>query len=116
MFFPQQVKVFLFSGFTDMRKSIQALSLLVEDSIPEELFQGSVFAFCSKNQRQIKLLYWEENGFCLWMKRLEQDRFSWPKVDTRQVVFSSKQLTWLLDGFDFQTQTNHRKLKYKNLS
>ncbi|WP_083963614.1 IS66 family insertion sequence element accessory protein TnpB [Spirochaeta cellobiosiphila] len=35
----------------------------------------SLFLFCGRNRKLIKVLYWDRNGFCLWQKRLERDKF-----------------------------------------
>ncbi len=72
-------RVYLALGTTDMRKSINGLSLLVEEQFELNLFSDSLFAFCNRRRDMVKILYWGENGFCLWMKRLERDRFRWPK-------------------------------------
>jgi len=69
------LKVFLAPGFTDMRKSINGLSILV-DYLELDPFSGNIFVFCNRRQTMLKILYWERNGFCLWHKRLERHRFS----------------------------------------
>ena len=71
-------RVYIAIGATDMRKSINGLSLLVADHFELDLFSGSYFAFCNRRRDVVKILYWAENGFCLWMKRLEADVFRWP--------------------------------------
>nr|WP_320012271.1 IS66 family insertion sequence element accessory protein TnpB [uncultured Desulfobulbus sp.] len=68
--------VFLALGATDMRKSINGLSLLVEEQFEMDLFTGNLFAFCNRRQDLVKILYWDGNGFCVWMKRLEEDHFA----------------------------------------
>ena len=75
IFKPSGSKVYIALGATDMRKSINGLSLLVEDQFGLDLFSGSFFAFCNRNRDLVKILYWADNGFCIWMKRLEEDVF-----------------------------------------
>ena len=55
------------------------------------------------NCNAIEALYGHRNGFCLWYKRLEQERFAWLRVDKEAVTdkVSLKELEWLLEGFDF---------------
>ena len=72
-------QVYLALGHTDMRKSINGLSILVEQALDLSPFSGDLFVFCNRQRRIIKILYWDRNGFCLWQKRLEKDRFKWPQ-------------------------------------
>ncbi len=72
------LRVFLAPGFTDMRKAINGLSVLVDD-LDLDPFSGHLFVFCNRRQTMVKILYWDRNGFCLWHKRLEKHRFNWPR-------------------------------------
>ena len=66
-----EVKVYVALGVTDMRKSINGLALLVEEHFRLDLFSGSLFTFCNRKRDRVKIIYWDRNGFCLWMKRLD---------------------------------------------
>ena len=55
-------------GSTDMRKSINGLSLIVADHLERDVFSGHLFVFCNQSKTIIKILYWDRNGFCLWQK------------------------------------------------
>ena len=68
--------VYLATGATDMRKSINGLAQEVYSYFEADLFSGSIFAFCNKRKKIVKLLYWDGTGFCLWMKRLDKNRFT----------------------------------------
>ena len=59
-------RVYIALGATDMRKSINGLSLLVEEQFDLDLFSGSMFAFCNRRRDIVKILYWSDNGFCLY--------------------------------------------------
>ena len=75
MFYPTHVRVFLATGNTDMRKSINGLSILVAQHLEMDPLSGHLFVFCNKRQNMVKILYWDRNGFCLWHKRLEKQSF-----------------------------------------
>ena len=68
------VRVYLATGVTDMRKSINTLSILVAEQMDLDPLSGHLFAFCNRKRDTLKILYWDRNGFCLWHKRLEQHR------------------------------------------
>ena len=63
-----------------MRKSIGTLSILVQGEMKMDPFAESLYVFCNRRKEIIKVLYWDKNGFCLWMKRLEKERFRWPET------------------------------------
>jgi transposase len=112
--FSGHVQVFLAIGATDMRKSINGLSLLVEEQFTLDLFSGSYFVFCNRRRDIVKILYWAENGFCIWMKRLEKDVFRWPESEQEVVEVSQTALNWLLQGLDVEQA--HKRLKYSSVS
>jgi transposase len=60
------IKVYLVLGVTDMRKSVNVLSILVSEHIGFDPLSGHLFAFCNRRKNILKILYWERNGFCLW--------------------------------------------------
>lgn len=108
------VKVFLAPGATDMRKSINTLAILVTGQLDQNPLSGHLFGFCNRKRDTVKILYWDRNGFCLWHKRLERDRFRWPDTVSEVQQIGLRELRWLLDGLSLQ-QTAHRKLHYEIL-
>ena len=112
-FIPRQAKVYLAVGNTDMRKSINGLSLLVTEEFSLDPFTGSLFAFCNRRRDIVKILFWDNNGFCIWHKRLEKDRFCWPRSEFEVVNIDSKQMSWLLAGLEIQKA--HKKLSYREV-
>lgn len=108
--------VYLCVAPVDFRKSINGLSLLVQDEFALNPFESALFAFCNRQRDKIKLLYWERNGFCLWYKRLERERFKWPKHACNETItLTGEQLNWLLDGFDIFTQKPHQSLHFHSV-
>ena len=115
MFLPLQTKVYLAVGITDMRKSINGLSILVEHTLEMDPFCGHLFAFCNRRQNMIKILYWDRNGFCLWHKRLEKHRFKWPAFPEDVMEIDHRELNWLLEGLDLGKIRAHERLNYTTL-
>lgn len=68
-------KVYIYPKPVDFRKSIDGLAALVELDIKVAVFDPVLFVFLNKPRNRVKVLYWERNGFCLWLKRLESERF-----------------------------------------
>ncbi len=114
MFAPaNSTQVYIATGVTDMRKSINGLSILVADQLELDPLSGHLFAFCNRKRDIIKILYWDRNGFCLWHKRLEQDRFLWPETEEDVVNIHGHQLSWLLDGLSLNQCEAHQQLTYE---
>lgn len=109
-------RVYLCVHCVDFRKSINGLSLIVEQSLALDPFQPALFVFINRQGTKIKILYWEKNGFCLWYKSLEKQRFQWPKhEDADTVSINAQELNWLLDGFDLWRSDPHRTLHYSSV-
>ena len=98
----------------DFRKSIGSLSVIVEQGLGRTPFDGSLYAFINQKRDRLKILYWHRNGFCLWYKRLEAQKFSWPHASLPDVAISinAKEIEWLIDGFDLWAHQPHRTLNY----
>ena len=106
-------KVYLCREPVDMRKSINGLAELVEAVLARNPMSGHWFVFINKRRDKIKLLYWTRTGFCLWYKRLEQQRFKWPRhLDGQPITLGMDQLRWLLDGYDLSKLKPHKTLRY----
>jgi transposase len=109
--------ILIYNGQVDFRKSIDGLSTLVQDELVENPFSMTLFLFFSRNKKKLKILYWDKNGFCLWMKRLERDKFKLPKhINTKSLVITSEQLEWLLGGYDFWKQKPFAAIEYDKVS
>ena len=109
-------RVYLCRVPVDFRKSINGLSLIVEQDLKLNPFEQVLFVFINRQHTKIKVLYWERNGFCLWYKSLEQQRFQWPKLsNTETVILNGEQLNWLLDGFDLWRNQPHRTLQFSSV-
>ncbi len=111
--FPNQTQVYLALGVTDMRKSINTLGIIVQESMRLNPLSGHMFVFCNRNRSIIKILYWDKNGFCLWQKRLEKGRFFWPEKESEVREINFTHLQWMLDGLDINAVKGHDALNYE---
>ena len=106
----ERVRIFVRPGTTDMRKQINGLAVIAEALMGQQPFSGNLFLFCGRNRNVLKVLYWDRNGFCLWIKRLEKEKFPWPSGDTEAREIDREQIRLLLRGIDFWHE--HRILRY----
>ena len=116
MFLPSgNIRVYLAMGITDMRKSIDGLSILVSEHLELDPFSGHLFVFCNRKRNMIKILYWDRNGFCLWHKRLEKHSFQWPASKKEIMAIEKRELAWLMDGLNIHQSQAHKSLKYSTV-
>jgi transposase len=115
MFLPSHTRVYLATGSTDMRKSINGLSIMVADHLEMNPLCGHLFVFCNRRRNMVKILYWQRNGFCLWIKRLEKHYFKWPDSVADICEIDNRQLSWLLDGLEVNQIKAHKALEYTTL-
>lgn len=110
--------VYLYRQAIDFRKSIGGLSALVEQGLGMNPFGDGLYVFINRRRDKIKILYWHRNGFCLWYKRLESERFAWPALDATQAScrLTAKELEWLLEGFDLWAAKPHKTLNYQSVT
>lgn len=113
MLFNPELTIWLYNTTTDMRKSIDGLSVLVSSVMEKNPTKGGeLFLFYNRNNDKLKILYWDKNGFCLWYKRLVKGRFKIPKGGANSMSY--EQLRWLLDGLDIENLQPNPRLNYEN--
>ena len=97
--------IYLCREFVDFRKSINGLSAIVAADLSLDLRKSALFIFCNKRRTHMKMLYFDKSGFALWLKRLEDAKFPWPKDIHKKVVdISAKDLELVLDGVNIWTR------------
>ena len=105
---PIGVRIHLALGTTDMRKGMDGLSLLVQQVLRHDPFSGHLFLFRGRSAALVKILMYDGNGLCLFSKRLDAGRFTWPATQpnadgTASVTLSPAQLSMLLEGLEWRT-------------
>lgn len=107
-------RVYLAAGATDMRKAIDGLSALVQEVLNQDPLSSHLFVFCNRARDKIKVLFWHNNGFWLWYRRLERQRFWWPGADTEAVAIelSVRELGWLLEGLEVPQVKAHTRAEF----
>jgi transposase len=111
MFFPEgQLRVYLYGQPADLRCSFDGLQALVRKGLREDPLDGGLYVFVNRRGTQIRVLYFDRSGFCIWAKRLEAGRFisNWRAVHTRQMDWTGLKL--LLEGIEPGRQRKRYRL------
>ena len=103
---PPSVRIHFATDLVDMRNGIDGLRAVVEGTLKRDPYGGHLFVFVGKAKDKVKILFWDRNGFVLYLKRLERGRFQLPVVDerTKHVTMEPAQLAMLLDGIDLNAR------------
>ncbi len=109
-------RVFLCTLPTDMRKGFDTLAALVQSHLGQDVLSGDLFVFRSRRGDRLKLLWWQEDGYALFYKRLEEGSFVLPTADGKRATVGAHglalrpaELAMLLDGIDLSNVRRHRR-------
>lgn len=108
---PPQVRVFLCTQPTDMRKSFDGLTGLVEEVFGEELLSGHLFVFVNRRRDRAKILAWDRDGLAIWYKRLEAGTFQLPAHSADGVELDAAELSMLLAGIDLKSARRRKRYR-----
>ena len=107
--------VYLYVPPVDMRKSINGLAVLVETALGLDPFAEALYVFSNRRRDRLKILAWDRSGFVLYYKKLERERFHWPRSEDSQLMLTARQLDWLLEGYNLALMRPHASLRYESV-
>ena len=112
---PSAVRIFLCTRPTDMRKSFDGLSGLIQECFDHDLLAGHLFLFVNRRRDRLKILYFDRDGLALWYKRLEAGSFEIPATaDGDGIELQAAQLAMILSGIDLKRA--HQRKRFQHAS
>jgi transposase len=109
---PSPVRVFLCTRSTDLRKSFDGLSGLVQECFGQDLLTGHLFLFLNRRRDRIKILYFDRDGLAIWYKRLEIGSFQLPQTGVQDgIELEPAQLAMLLSGIDLHSARQRKRFQ-----
>ena len=103
-------KVFIACGYTDLRRGIDGLASIVQQQFSLDPFTNTLFLFCGRRRDRLKALYWENDGFILLYKRLEQGKYQWPRSEQEAKLLTPQQYRWLMERLKVEKPKAHKKV------
>ena len=102
--------IYLVTGFTDMRKSIDGLCAIIETELKMNSDNNCLYLFCGRRSDRIKGILKEPDGYVLIYKRLSayKGRYRWPRNGHEARSLSWKEFEWLMDGLKFEELARQR--------
>jgi len=99
---PGPIRVLVATKPVDFRKGMDGLAALVQEQLKSDPFSGVIFCFRAKRADRVKLIFWDGTGLCLFAKRLEKGRFTWPVTKEGSVSLTPAQLSMLVEGLEWR--------------
>ena len=99
---PSNTRIWLAAGVTDMWRGFNTLAAQAQTVLKEDPFSVHLFVFRGRRGDLLKIIWWDQQGGCLFYKRLERGRFVWPRAKEGKVSLSASQLSMLLEGIDWR--------------
>ncbi len=111
--FSSKQRYFLYRGICDMRKSFNGLGTLVNNEFNHSLMSKDIFIFINKRKNHIKLLMWDDTGFCIYHKRLAKGTFQFPVIEgmEKDLELHWRDVVLLLEGIDFKSVKLRKRFK-----
>ena len=105
-------KIFIVTGYTDLRSGIDRLADTVLSYLGENATEpDTLYLFCGRRTDRIKGLVWENDGYLLLYKRLEAGKFQWPRTESEVRSITSQQFRWLMEGLTTFPKKQVKRLK-----
>ena len=109
---PTSIRVFACLAPTDMRKSFDGLSGLVQECFNQDLLTGHLFLFVNRRRDRIKLLHFDRDGLVIWYKRLEAGTFQMPSTaEPDGLELKPAQLAMILSGIDLKSARQRKRFR-----
>jgi transposase len=107
--------IYIACGYTDIRKGIDGLAAIVQQTFRLDPYAKSLFLFCGRRCDRVKGLYYEGDGFVMVYKRLDGGKYQWPRTPEEVVDLTSQQYRWLMEGLRIEQSKAIRKSPPKDL-
>lgn len=99
---PPTVRIYLATAPADMRKGFDTLAALVSASLRLDPLSGHLFLFRNRRGDRLKALWWDRDGYSIWMKRLEVGTFKFPSPGGDRVEVTPAEMAAILEGIDLE--------------
>jgi len=107
------LRIFVCTSTIKMNFSFDRLMGLAQETFEQDPLSGHLFIFFNRQRDRIKILFWDQDGFCIWYKRLEVGVFQLPVATEGEqgVELNCSQLNRLLGGLDLKSGRRRRRYR-----
>ena len=110
-----QARIYLYNLPTDMRRSFDGLMSIVQSEFDQDIRQGDLFLFINRRRDRLKILWWDDDGLAIFMKRLEQGTFERPGNGSaeKHLEMDRTGLSLLLSGIELKSVKRRKRYQVK---
>lgn len=96
----RNVRVWAWPRPADLRKGYNGLYGLVRNGMGRDPLSGDCYLFVNRKRTSCKVLLYDGTGLCIFMKRLECNRFAalWRGVSDEPLRLTSSELALFIEG------------------
>ena len=95
-------RVWIATGHTDMRRGMQSLALMIQETFKRDPHAGDLFIFRGRRGDLCKILWHDGVGTSQYPKRLDRGKFIWPSASGGVVPITAAQMAYTLEGIDWR--------------
>ena len=108
------VRIYAALGATDLRKGFDGLSGLVSELVDADPASGHLFLFCNRRRTQLRILFWDGTGFCIFAKRLARGTFELPASGehVESIELDVETLHLILAGIELDTVRRRKRFRF----
>lgn len=99
---PPTVRIYLAVHPADMRKGFDGLAAIVTSALQLDPLSGHLFVFRNRRGDRLKVLWWDRDGYAIWMKRLERGTFKFPPPRGDRVEVTPAEMAAILEGIELE--------------
>ena len=111
------VNYYLYRKPVKMSRSFDGLAALIRTELDKDIITGDVFIFLNRNRTMIKVFVYEQKGFSIFYRRLDEGSFQLPAIvgDMISYRMSAEQIMYMLSGMTLEEGGYVKAEKYEPL-
>lgn len=91
---------YLYRKPVKMSRSFDGLAALIRTELDKDIISGDIFIFLNKQRTTIKVFVYENKGFSIFYRRLDEGSFQLPLINTDHISYrmTADQMSHMLSG------------------
>lgn len=115
--FQESTNYYLYRKPVKMSRSFDGLAALIRTELDKDIISGDVFIFLNRARTTIKIFVYENKGFSIYYRRLDEGSFQLPLISSDHISYrmSVDQMMYMLSGMTLEEGGYVKAGKYEPL-